>query len=205
MRAALWALLLAFTLTACGGDDGGSSPSPSPPGQDPCAAPASGSVRSTGSGRRLRLRRQARRARSVPALARPRITLDPSAGGRTPPLDLDPRARRGHFDRCRRHRRAPRRGGPHRSGECLRSEGPRPPFHAQLPGRLRRPPGRRRVQDRHRQPDHPHRRRQPARGRVRFPFRSTRGTSGPPSSTPTATSRFARATARARTAASAAC
>ena len=38
MRAALWALLLAITLTACGGDDGGSSPSPSPPGQDPCAA-----------------------------------------------------------------------------------------------------------------------------------------------------------------------
>jgi hypothetical protein len=37
VRAALWALLLAFTLTACGGDDGGSSPSPSPPGQDPCA------------------------------------------------------------------------------------------------------------------------------------------------------------------------
>ena len=54
MRAALWALLLAFTLTACGGDDGGSSPSPSPPGQDPCAgqrqeafeaqAPADGSA-----------------------------------------------------------------------------------------------------------------------------------------------------------------
>jgi hypothetical protein len=54
VRAALWALLLAFTLTACGGDDGGSSPSPSPPGQDPCAgqrqeafeaqAPADGSA-----------------------------------------------------------------------------------------------------------------------------------------------------------------
>ena len=54
MRAALGALLLAFTLTACGGDDGGSSPSPSPPGQDPCAgqrqeafeaqAPADGSA-----------------------------------------------------------------------------------------------------------------------------------------------------------------
>ena len=39
MRAALWALLLAITLTACGGDDGESSPPPSPPGQDPCAAP----------------------------------------------------------------------------------------------------------------------------------------------------------------------
>ena len=36
MRAALCALL-AFTLTACGGDEGGSSPSPSPPAQDPCA------------------------------------------------------------------------------------------------------------------------------------------------------------------------
>ena len=39
MRAALWALLLAITLTACGGDNGESSPPPSPPAQDPCAAP----------------------------------------------------------------------------------------------------------------------------------------------------------------------
>jgi hypothetical protein len=54
VRAALCALLLAFTLTACGGDEGGSSPSPSPPAQDPCAgqrqealeapAPADGSA-----------------------------------------------------------------------------------------------------------------------------------------------------------------
>jgi hypothetical protein len=54
VRAALWALLLALTLTACGGDEGGSSPSPSPPAQDPCAgqrqeafeaqAPADGSA-----------------------------------------------------------------------------------------------------------------------------------------------------------------
>jgi len=54
VRAALSALLLAITLTACGGDDGGSSPSPPSPGQDPCAgqrqeafeaqAPADGSA-----------------------------------------------------------------------------------------------------------------------------------------------------------------
>jgi hypothetical protein len=38
VRAALCALLLATTLTACGGDGDGSSPSPPSPGQDPCAA-----------------------------------------------------------------------------------------------------------------------------------------------------------------------
>ena len=50
---------------------------------------------------------------------------------------LGPVAR--HVDRRRRHRRASRRGRPHRSREHLRSEGPRPPFHPQRPGRLRRP------------------------------------------------------------------
>ena len=205
MRAALGALLLAFTLTACGGDDGGSSPSPSPPGQDPCAgqrqeafeaqAPADGSAAA------------AKRGALDPS---PRLRVLESlwihrAGGRTPPLDLDPRARRGHFDRCRRHRRAPRRGGPHRSGEQLRSEGPRPPFHAQFPGRLRRPPGRRRRSGPPSATGSPSQTTTACGRTCPFPFRSTRGASGPPSSTPTATSRFARATARARTAASAAC
>jgi hypothetical protein len=37
VRAALCALLLAVSLAACGGDEGGSSPPPSPSGQDPCA------------------------------------------------------------------------------------------------------------------------------------------------------------------------
>ena len=164
MRAALCALLLATTLTACGGDGDGSSPSPPSPGQDPCAA-----------ARQEAFEVEAPAARTAPV---------------TKSRGLDPSPRWRVLESLWIHQQAGERRrsittlGPVAATSSdvgdiavLRDEGDLivpanafdlkgagPSFHAQRAGRLRRPPDRRLVQNRHRQPRQSRGRRQPARG-----------------------------------------
>ena len=182
VRAALCALLLAFTM-ACGGDNGGST-SPPPTGgggsnQDVCAA----------------VRSEAIEPERTAALAPPsskRGRLDPSPRWRV--LDslwihqqaADRRAAissagpaRGLDFGHRRHRGHPRRRRRDRPPQRVRPQGRRPALHPQSVGRLRRPPGRRGVQIRHRQPDHAQRRRHVARRRRVRRFHSSRAASAP--------------------------
>jgi tetratricopeptide (TPR) repeat protein len=204
VRAALWALLLAFTLTACGGDDGGSSPSPSPPGQDPCAgqrleafeaqAPADGSAPPPSAARSIRPPRlrvleslwiheqAAERRRSI-------STLGPVAATSTDVGDIAVLRDEGdlivpanNFDLKGLGLRFTRNS---QGGYDVRQADAA--FRTAIGNRITL------TDD------------DSLRADVSFSFPFYSGTSGPPSSTPTAMSRFARATARARTAASAAC
>ena len=168
--------------TACGGDDGGSSPPPAPSGGTPIPAPRHASKRSKREARSRRFRRRADQgpcARPAASLARSRRRSGmPSAGDGSAAASistLGPVAATatdvGDIAVIRDE------GDLIVPPNTFDLRGPGPAFHPQRQRRLRRPADRRRVPHHARQPAHARQTTTALRANVPFSFPSSTATS----------------------------